>query len=202
MSLKEIYFVRHGETDMNVEKRCQGRIDAPLNETGRRQVEEASENFRGVKVDSIYASPLSRAMDSAAPISRITGLPITPLEWLMEFDHGELEGMNSEEADAACPGIMDTWINRPHEAVFPGGETLEDVGERVSKGILELAGSTNGTAAAVTHQVITGVARCLAMGEDFSHVWDEKLLNGEYLRIELTPEKLKRLSDFLETRKK
>ena len=55
-----ILLIRHGETDWNHQGRRQGRRDVPLNEAGREQMRRCAEQLRGLRVDTILTSPLSR----------------------------------------------------------------------------------------------------------------------------------------------
>lgn len=92
-----IAFIRHGETDWNIEKRAQGCKDIPLNGNGIKQANRLAERLRGQKWDVIYASPLSRAFETAEAISRVTGLHITSDERLREISFGETEGTTETE---------------------------------------------------------------------------------------------------------
>ncbi|GGB48763.1 histidine phosphatase family protein [Fictibacillus barbaricus] len=92
-----IAFIRHGETDWNIEKRAQGCKDIPLNGNGIKQANRLAERLRGQKWDVIYASPLSRAFETAKAISRVTGLHITSDERLREISFGETEGTTETE---------------------------------------------------------------------------------------------------------
>ena len=67
MSETTIYIIRHGQTDLNKKRVLQGRVDEPLNEDGIRQAEAAAELLRSldIVVDSVWSSPLQRAMDTA-----------------------------------------------------------------------------------------------------------------------------------------
>lgn len=194
MAAREFYFVRHGETDMNREFRCQGRIDISLNATGREQAQAAAREMAGLHIDRLYASPLKRAIESAAGIAASHGLATETLEWLLEIDHGAIEGLNKEEAEAVSPGIMDAWHNQPETVNFPGGENLEQVCDRVARGMLETYERDGGTIVFVTHQIVTGAARCIIEGRPLPDVWKDKLLNGKYYRAELTPAAVERIA--------
>ena len=84
----KLWLIRHGQTDMNLEKRMQGRSDLPLNETGREQARRAAEAVKGVSFDVVFASPLKRAVETASILSgkyegrhyHYMGLPMT-LYW-------------------------------------------------------------------------------------------------------------------------
>lgn len=93
----EIYVVRHGETDYNVKKVFQGHIDIPLNENGKKQAQETAEKFKNIDVDMILVSPLQRTIQTAGPISQITGVPITIEERLIERCFGDMEGHQNRE---------------------------------------------------------------------------------------------------------
>ena len=68
--MNTVYLVRHGQTAWNREEIFRGRADIPLNETGRKEALLTGQYLRGVKVDSIYSSPLSRALETAETIAR------------------------------------------------------------------------------------------------------------------------------------
>lgn len=86
------WFLRHGETDWNKQNLSQGDIDIPLNETGRAQAARAAELMRGHAVTAIVSSTLSRAMDTAAAVSAVVGLPYATDAQLREVKFGEQEG--------------------------------------------------------------------------------------------------------------
>ena len=89
-----IYIIRHGQTENNKAKLLQGRSDIPLNKDGIRQAEAAAKWFRDqqIRIDSVYSSPLIRAVETAKIIA-----PEAPLfieERLIEMDYGPYEGMD------------------------------------------------------------------------------------------------------------
>ncbi len=59
--MTNVYFLRHGETDWNLEGRTQGRTDIPLNRNGELQAKESGEALKYKEIDVIITSPLKRA---------------------------------------------------------------------------------------------------------------------------------------------
>ena len=90
------YLVRHGQTDWNNERRFQGQLDIPMNETGIRQMCDLADRLveAGVRVDTMIASPLDRARKSAEIIAEKTGFQKEIIfdELLMERYCGILQG--------------------------------------------------------------------------------------------------------------
>lgn len=190
--MTKLYFVRHGETDLNLQKRCQGRLDYPLNETGEWQLEETAREFEKIEIDKIYSSPLLRARQSAEKIAEKKGLSVNILEYIVEIDHGELEGMNGEEAEKKYPGMPEDWLGRPDTVNFPGGENLEDVRKRMLRGVREIIRADRGKAVLLlTHQVLGGVARCHFEGRPLSEMWKDKLAPGGHFRVDIDEAKEK-----------
>ncbi len=126
----QLYLVRHGETDWNRERRIQGSTDIPLNNTGREQARETGRLLARRSWDAIYASPLSRAFETASIIASEVGLPgPTPVPALVERNYGAVEGMTGEQIEASFPGNADV----------PGREERDEVVSRVLPALLEIA---------------------------------------------------------------
>jgi len=87
-------YLRHGETDWNRERRCQGHTDIPLNETGIAQARAARDRLNRARLEivTIVCSPLERARRTAAIVNEALDLPITILEGLKESGFGAREG--------------------------------------------------------------------------------------------------------------
>ncbi|MEN0086792.1 MAG: histidine phosphatase family protein [Leifsonia sp.] len=124
-----ISLVRHGQTDWNLAKRIQGSSDIPLNETGRAQAEATGRALAAGRFDAIYASPLSRALDTARIIAEHVGLgePDT-ISAVAERHYGEAEGLTGEQ-------ILARW---PEGAPVPGRESREQVVARALPALREL----------------------------------------------------------------
>lgn len=90
--MKKIYFVRHGQTDYNLKKIAQGRLNIPLNSTGISQAEEMAENLKNTKIDIIYTSPLARAYKTAEIINKFHNVKLVSDERITELDIGTMSG--------------------------------------------------------------------------------------------------------------
>jgi len=127
----EILFVRHGETDWNVERRVQGHSDRPLNATGEAQARTLAAELRDEQLDAVYASDLARARETARAVAEQHGLEIELLPALREKNFGGWEG------------LLDTEIRErfPEADGGPWGdaETSEELAERVLAGLREIA---------------------------------------------------------------
>ncbi len=142
MTAPLFYFIRHGETDWNAERRLQGSRDIPLNDRGRRQAAQCGGTLRSLIAGSgrtpagftFASSPLSRASETMGIVRRALGLPAAGYAAeprLAELSFGRWEGMTYKEISAADPAILkkrerDKWHFRP-----PGGESYADLLERV-----------------------------------------------------------------------
>jgi broad specificity phosphatase PhoE len=123
-----ILLVRHGETDFNLTRRFQGRIDIPLNTKGRKQAQALAAALKEESLTAIYSSPLIRAMETARSIK--TYHPSTPLfeeEGLREMDLGEIDGMEASEWMSKNQEFAEIWRSTPSRLRIPGGESLQEV---------------------------------------------------------------------------
>lgn len=87
-----IYFIRHGQTDYNVQGRAQGVLDIPLNATGVKQALEAKEQLKDYKIDFIFSSPLIRARKTAEIINEYHNKEIICDDRLKEYNFGCYQG--------------------------------------------------------------------------------------------------------------
>lgn len=160
-----LYYIRHGETDWNVEQRLQGHRDPPLNARGRGQASACGDILRDllvrdgrVAVDCAYvSSPLTRARETMRLVRIAVDLEPDAYDVdnrLIEISFGDWEGLTLPEIAARSPGALaarerDKWGFTP-----PGGESYRDVTARVGAWYATVARDTVVTAHG-------GVARAL-----------------------------------------
>ena len=95
----KIFFVRHGQTDWNIQNRLQGSVDIPLNPTGINQAHILADKLNSIHFDLIISSPLSRALHTANIINENRNIPLMTETSLLERSFGCLEGIKGNEYD-------------------------------------------------------------------------------------------------------
>ncbi len=118
-----LYLVRHGATQLSAEDRFAGSIGVDLSEQGRDQARRLSARLANDDLRAIYASPLSRTIETAEIIARPHGLPVTPAEGLQEASHGHWEGMTRKEVETQYPDEYAAWDSDPFTFAPEGGES-------------------------------------------------------------------------------
>jgi broad specificity phosphatase PhoE len=97
---RPFYFLRHGQTDWNLEGRYQGHSDIPLNATGVAQARAAAACLAPVPINRIVASPLMRAVATAAIVAERLQKPIHIDRGLVERNFGAFDGLVIREVKA------------------------------------------------------------------------------------------------------
>jgi broad specificity phosphatase PhoE len=135
----QIFLVRHGATEWNLQGRCQGATDLELNEVGIRQAEQIAASLTAESIHGVYSSNLKRAQQTARLISLHHGLPVLIEEDMRELDHGQLEGLTFAEIKENYSQFIEKWRTEPAEIEVPGGEKLADVARRAWNGLVRIA---------------------------------------------------------------
>jgi broad specificity phosphatase PhoE len=120
----DLWLVRHGETEWSRTGRHTGRSDPPLTDTGVAQGRALRPVLGPVGPVLVLSSPLGRAVRTAA----LAGFdaPVIDVD-LLEWDYGDYDGLTTAEIRARVPGWT-VW-----SAPCPGGETIDEVAERVDR---------------------------------------------------------------------
>ncbi|MDO4278879.1 MAG: histidine phosphatase family protein [Lachnoclostridium edouardi] len=147
----KIYLIRHGQTDWNLAGRIQGSHDISLNETGRRQAEYLARGMKKRPVVQIFSSKKKRAMETANAIGASQGVKVIPLDGLEEVEFGLWEGMTWKEIQEKYPEEYKIWQKEPAEITPPGGESRQQVYERVGKAADKIVKRAEGDVAVVSH---------------------------------------------------
>jgi len=162
--------LRHGKSVNNGAKRYSGQYDTPLAEEGRAQAEKVALHLKkNERLDAIYSSDLSRAMDTARPTAAAFGLPILPRKDLREIDVGIFQNRLYAEIEKLYPKEREGY--RYHNQRIPGGESYGDLAARGDKALREIAAGHGGqTLLIATHGAMIRSLTCLWEGIDFCNV--------------------------------
>jgi len=150
-------FLRHGQTDWNIDFRLQGITDIPLNETGIQQAQIAAAALPKDYWNFIASSPLSRALDTARIVARKLEIPEVNIEQLLlERSFGLAEGMTHSE-----------WKQNFPDGIPPEGETLDQLRLRAGALLESILVRYRGTRVlAVSHgAMIRKLVRLVSSGE-------------------------------------
>ena len=125
-----IFLVRHGQTEWNRTGRFQGRRDVPLNDEGKEQVQALGLALKNTPCTAIYASPLSRAMETAESIgAHHPNMPIILEDGFVEMELADFDGMEARKWMSDHADFAKAWRDNPGTVRMPGpgGECLEEV---------------------------------------------------------------------------
>lgn len=157
--ITRIVAIRHGETAWNVEGRIQGHLDIPLNELGRWQAERLADALVSEGIDTIYASDLRRAAQTAQVLADRCKVALVFDLGLRERDFGCFQGQTFREIEIQYPEDADRWRRRDLDFQPGGGESLTTFFSRCLAAAQRLAwGHPGQTIGLVAHG---GVMDCL-----------------------------------------
>jgi broad specificity phosphatase PhoE len=125
----ELYVIRHGQTDWNVQYKVMGRKDIPLNKIGKQEAFQAKLEADKIDYDLVIYSPLLRAKETAEIINKEKNIKMIPEDFLLEREFGEYEGFKKSEFD--FEGFWDYEKNIKYERA----ENIRDFFERIYKGL-------------------------------------------------------------------
>lgn len=166
--MKELWWIRHGETDWNLALRIQGSSDVQLNETGISQARALARRLQGVAFDAVYASDLVRAHRTATLAA--SGAEVRADPRLRELSYGMLEGARWAELTDEQAAAARHWEEDPIRRRLPGGgESYEDMAARVAAFVADLP--AEGRFAAFAHGGTIRSALYTILGHPNGSAW-------------------------------
>jgi broad specificity phosphatase PhoE len=138
--------LRHGQTELSVQRRYSGRGNPELTTVGRQQADAAAAYLAGRGgIAAVVSSPLQRAYDTAVTAAKALGRSVTVDDDLTETDFGAWEGLTFTEAAQRDPELHRRWL-RDTSVPPPHGESFDTVAVRVQavrdRIVSEYGGST------------------------------------------------------------
>ncbi|MEV0821076.1 bifunctional RNase H/acid phosphatase [Nonomuraea rubra] len=148
-----LLLLRHGETELSLERRFSGLGDAELTANGLAQASAAAARLSRdpYRLDVVVTSPLKRARQTAQAVAEQAGVEVEVLEELREADFGAWEGHTFTEVQRRWPAELAAWLADPDVAP-PGGESFAETARRVQAARERLVERYEGkTVLAVSH---------------------------------------------------
>jgi probable phosphoglycerate mutase len=181
-----LLLIRHGESEGNTEMRLQGQGEYALTGRGLEQSRRLAERLRHLSLVALYSSPVSRARLTAGVIGEATGLEVTELPGVQEYDFGELSGITYRELMEKYPEIVEQYRRGPDYPSFPGGEDREAFRQRVCETFWGVAEHHPGASAAVvTHAGPIAVFCLEVLGLPYQRPVPLRVYNGSITVVEV-----------------
>lgn len=160
-----VLLLRHGQTELSVQRRYSGRGNPPLTGLGREQARRAAKRLAGIEdIAAIVSSPLTRAEVTADVVGSGVGVAVTLSDGLIETDFGAWEGLTFAEAADRDPQLHASWLGDTSVAA-PGGESFDEVRARVGDTLRTLLAAHAGrTLLVVSH--VTPIKTILQLALD------------------------------------
>lgn len=144
-----VLLIRHGQSRGNAERRFGGHTATPLSTRGRKQAEATARSLKSEALTAIYSSDLARAIETARPLAKLTGLPINGTSAFRERGVGVMEGLTFEEAAQQHPEQYAALLRRDFEHVLTGGESYRQLLDRAWQKLDEIIAQNRGGKIAV-----------------------------------------------------
>lgn len=167
--MKEIYFVRHAESESNADGVHRG-PGAMLNEKGLTQAQVVAERIEKIGVEALISSTYPRAKATAAPISERIGLPIEESELFVERRTPSVamgKTFKDPEVREALTQMFAGYVDETHR--HSDEENFQDLKDRALKALAYLEAHEKSRICVVSHGLFLRVLFCAAVhGADFT----------------------------------
>ncbi len=142
--MKQVYIIRHGETDNNKNHKLQGRgINASINEIGELQAREIAEALVDVPIQKVIVSSLIRTLETATPLIEQKNALVESYSELDEMSFGKWEGSFFGDVRNEIHDLHIRWSSGEVDAEVEGGESPQQVFDRASAKIVEVLENSN-----------------------------------------------------------
>ena len=167
-----ICLLRHGAIDNPPPRRFLGRSDLPLNADGVRQARDLARWMGVLPFRRVCASPLSRAVETAALVSGRPAAAIERVETLVEIDLGAWEGLSLAEVQVRFPGEYEQRGQDLAAYRTPGGESFSEVADRACPALADLARDMPGPLLVVAHMGVNRAVLSRLLGRPLALLLD------------------------------
>ena len=180
-----LLLIRHGQTEWNRQYRFQGRENVPLTEEGKRQAHNLALRMKNNPPETVYSSPLDRALYTACEIASYCGKKPVIMPELEEINFGEWEGKSIASIESENPDAFNRWRTDPFFNPPEGGEAWPEISSRLKRAFDVMISSGCKDIAAVTHGGVMRAMYAVIFGLDPHHTWYMDVANCGVSGIEI-----------------
>ncbi len=187
----QVYFVRHGQTVWNVEKRMQGWQNSLLTSKGELEADLLGKAMAQMVQDSdidviekIYTSPSQRAIQTSEHLNHFLKTKLEIVPEFQELNMGDWEGQYFAAIEAKDPKEWhDFWFDQSHYQPHNGGETFDELSKRVRTGFNRVAEEVkDGTIVIVSHRIAIRFLISSLVEENVLEIPDPKSTSLSHIR--------------------
>lgn len=172
MPLK-LYLLRHGETEQSRIGGFCGALDPALTPEGVEMAQAFADRYQALQWDAVFVSPLKRALATAHPLCKATGIEPQVRDGLKEIMFGDWEGQSVEAVKQQYPSDYECWLTEPAWNPPTGGETAVQVASRASLVVAEIESKyPEGNVLIVSHKATIRIILCNLLGIDVGRYRD------------------------------
>jgi broad specificity phosphatase PhoE len=163
-----LYLLRHGQTEKSRDNVFCGRgLDPVLTSEGTAMADAFAAQYKAQQWTAIYASPLLRARETAAPLARLIGSEVQVRDDLAEIDYGKWDGLSAEDVAERWHDEHVRWTADPAWNPPTDGETAVALAQRMTNVIEEITDAhMDGNVLVVSHKASIRVLLCALLGVD------------------------------------
>ena len=195
-----IFLLRHAHSEANGAGILAGQMSGiHLSKVGKREAKTFAKNYRHVKFDLIYISPLERCSETIAPYlaqfskTRRPTKPIIENLNFIEMDYGAWSGLKLQKL--ALKPLWRKIQNNPITVTFPEGESFRSLNLRIKKGLLEIGRlHKKKNILIVTHGDVIKIATAIALNMDFNDFQKIAIDPASITAISITDKKFRVLT--------
>jgi probable phosphoglycerate mutase len=190
--MTELLLVRHGQSQFNAERRWENWVhESPLTPHGEGEARVLADRLVAEHdIAALYASPLTRAAQTAQIIGKALGMEPRAFDGLREIDVGLVGGLTRDGFEARFPSAFARWQDRRDmDFAWPGGEVRSDFFQRATQAVAEIVAKHPGDKVVVVcHGGVIRATLAFYLPNDFSEWWAYALHTGSLSRLLVSPD--------------
>lgn len=170
--IKNLYLLRHAQSEYNEKGIFQGRLDSDLTPLGFVQARLVAREFLDKKIQVIYSSPQRRAYKTALTVADLLGLEVVVDERIREISFGDYEGKHFWTLVEEEGETFRAWLSNPLKNPLPTQENMESFRKRVESFMADVLRSDYENLLIVAHGGTLHAITCLALGLGLENLWN------------------------------